>query len=74
MPVALPAIRWMSFRKFFDRMTPDGKVIDPTGLRYADIHEWLFDLAARGEDLPDFPHAGPAKDWKPAMADRASEA
>lgn len=51
----------MSFRKFFGRVLLDDTVIDSAGKRYADLYDWLFSLAPMGADLPDFPHAGPAK-------------
>lgn len=68
MPTPPPDIRWMSFRKFFGRVLSDDTVIDSAGQRYADLYDWLFSLAPLGPDLPDFPHAGPAK---MAMADNA---
>jgi hypothetical protein len=53
---------WMSFRKYFGRVLPDDTVIDAAGQRYADLYDWLFSLALLGPDLPDFPHAGPARE------------
>ncbi len=50
--------------KFFGCILRDEMVIDADGQRYADIYDWLFSLAPLGPDLPDFPHAGPAKNAK----------
>ncbi len=73
-PSPPPDMRWMSFRKFFAAVDPRGGAIDSSGVCHRSVDDWFFEMAALGPALPDFPHAGPAKDWKPANISKDSQA